>query len=197
MSGDIVVSAERVDAHISFRHMDESVRSPGWYEASCDLCDTATTGSEPVVEEWAYEHMETEHPVGRAPSERVADTKKSHRARLELEERIEARAYAERRRDTRDDYLTEDFKDGVERATRIAVGALEAFFEDEERKKAETKLQPLDKVDRLAKIYIAAWLANSDPRLVNDVTSFEHWSDDVKNSHRAAVRALLEALEED
>ncbi len=35
-------------------------RSPGWYEMECDLCGQTTTGSEPVVDDWAWEH-EKEH----------------------------------------------------------------------------------------------------------------------------------------
>lgn len=35
-------------------------RSPGWFKAECDLCDGYMTGSEPSVEDWAWEHV-TEH----------------------------------------------------------------------------------------------------------------------------------------
>ncbi|WP_409186706.1 hypothetical protein F9C11_21695 [Amycolatopsis sp. VS8301801F10] len=34
----------------------DSVRSPGWYEGTCWSCQAYTTGSEPVVEDWADDH---------------------------------------------------------------------------------------------------------------------------------------------
>ncbi len=39
-----------------FTELVDSARSPGWYEARCDYCDNYTTGSESVVEDWAYDH---------------------------------------------------------------------------------------------------------------------------------------------
>jgi hypothetical protein len=36
----------------------DSVRSPGWYTGWCSACGAETSGSEPVVEEWADEHAE-------------------------------------------------------------------------------------------------------------------------------------------
>ncbi|QIG58230.1 hypothetical protein SEA_SKOG_78 [Gordonia phage Skog] len=57
MSGDIVVSDDRVEAMIDFDTLYE-----GWVEASCEWCDWTTTGTESTVEDAAYEHVATMHP---------------------------------------------------------------------------------------------------------------------------------------
>lgn len=31
-------------------------RSPGWFKAECHRCGDYATGSEPTVEDWAYQH---------------------------------------------------------------------------------------------------------------------------------------------
>lgn len=34
-------------------------RSPGWYKVECTGCGTFSSGVEPVVEEWGYDHILT------------------------------------------------------------------------------------------------------------------------------------------
>lgn len=48
---------------ISIRHDTSSVRD-GWYEASCDLHDWYTSGSEPNVEDAVGTHVAERHPIG-------------------------------------------------------------------------------------------------------------------------------------
>ena len=62
MSGDIVVSDQHVSDLILFtRYFDDD----SWFDASCCECGWDTTGSELVVEDAAYEHVRTDHYVGR------------------------------------------------------------------------------------------------------------------------------------
>lgn len=56
MSGIILVTDDLVSAAIYFRE-EIGARSPGWFCAECEVCGTYTTGAEPVVEDWAYEHV--------------------------------------------------------------------------------------------------------------------------------------------
>lgn len=56
----ISVSASFVEQLIDFTE-EIGARSPGWFLAECNLCGTSTTGGEPTVEDWAYEHVRDEH----------------------------------------------------------------------------------------------------------------------------------------
>jgi hypothetical protein len=50
---------------VFIREDGDSVRSPGWYQATCSADGWETSGREPNVEDAVCEHVAKQHPVGR------------------------------------------------------------------------------------------------------------------------------------
>lgn len=72
-SAGVTVTADYVDSLVEVTE-EIGARSPGWYRATCAKCDSTTTGSEPTVEDWAYEHVQSTHPPSSGRKLRVLHT---------------------------------------------------------------------------------------------------------------------------
>jgi hypothetical protein len=157
---------------------EDSVRD-GWYRATCDLCDWYTTGSEPVVEEAANEHIGDQHAMVRAVARNAL-----------VDGRRQAHA------DLRDDNAMTEPREAIRRVWYAAVDAVSSRdFRDSEGELDEAAYLRYQ-TNVIDKFMAEVWTPAHDDRLRDAAQAVvDRYTHNNPAAMAAAIPALRDALE--